>query len=109
MKTQHTPGPWAIAYMSQSDYTHLYITHDSQTRSQIIADLHCPVSINSEGETYSNENKQANARLIAAAPELLEALEACERYIHATMSDDNLAGIHEADFARAAIAKAKGE
>ena len=49
-------------------------------------------------------NTEANARLIAAAPELLEALE---------LVMDRLVDRHETDeaavHARAAIAKAKGE
>lgn len=72
MTTQYTPGPWVITYKTQSDYPHMYITHDSETRSQIIADLHCPVNIDAGGNTYSNMNKQANARLIAASPTLYE-------------------------------------
>ena len=47
----------------------------------------------------------ANARLIAAAPEILEALEDCERnMIISTQSD-----MARLDRIRAAIAKAKGE
>lgn len=111
MTTQYTPGPWVITYKTQSDYPHMYITHDSETRSQIIADLHCPVNIDAGGNTYSNMNKQANARLIAAAPDLLAALQSTLNV---------LAGIATGDLktierdspaiakARAAIAKAKG-
>jgi hypothetical protein len=62
----------------------------------------------------SLEELKANARLIAAAPELLEALEALFEHcamIHSKWGDgDNTREAHEAISAgRAAIAKAKGE
>ena len=47
----------------------------------------------------------ANARLIAAAPEILEALEDCER----NMIISTQADMARLDRIRAAIAKAKGE
>lgn len=63
MKTQHTPGPWFIngPYDFESD---LFIraTVDGEN---------CDIA-----STYDDEtgNAQANAKLIASAPELLEAL-----------------------------------
>lgn len=74
-EVKYTPGPWFIERITQSDYEHLYISHESKTRSQIIADLHCPISKYQDGHQELNENKMANARLITAAPELLEAIE----------------------------------
>lgn len=56
----------------------------------------------------SHDEEFANARLIAAAPELLEALEDC-----VAVMDRELAGLKaiqpELSSARAAIAKATGE
>ena len=48
----------------------------------------------------SFDEKESNARLIASAPEMLEAL---ERLTHPMADDDDL------DFAREVIAKAKGQ
>lgn len=57
MKAQHTPGPWSLEY----DYS-LVMKHHIVTAGPIGPD----------GATQ--EERQANARLMAAAPELLEAL-----------------------------------
>ena len=57
MTTQHTPGPWHYKAMSGYDYgSTIYWIHG------ICVNVH----------------KQADARLIAAAPDLLEALKAME-------------------------------
>ena len=94
--SKHTPGPWKYDTTKLADwYTRI---------------THC-VSISGESEIrlYGNE-AEANARLISAAPELLEALEALvdmpdERSIY-DISDK------EIDLwvkAKKVIAKAKGE
>ena len=54
--TQHTPGPWSIAE-GEPDWAIV-------TENVLVASVH--------GE--DTENQEANARLIAAAPELLGAL-----------------------------------
>jgi hypothetical protein len=57
--SKHTPGPWA--YQEDSDaYTHIVRGHNNRFICQL-------------AQTTSAEI-EANARLIAAAPELLEAL-----------------------------------
>lgn len=62
MKTQHTPGPWLI----RSD--------DALRQTLIWSDARTDVArIQWDGFTENNET-EANARLIAAAPELAEAL-----------------------------------
>jgi len=65
-KDNHTPGPWAV-----TDYL-------KDTRV---------VSVDGYGSTRGfvclcgqGEEHEANARLIAAAPEMLEALKECNRY-----------------------------
>lgn len=65
MTAKHTPGPWEIdgEYVQQADQTGVAI---------------CDVMNMDEGGDkgwYRGPVTQANARLIAAAPELLEALE----------------------------------
>ena len=52
---------------------------------------------------------EANARLIAAAPDLLEALEMCTKAMASVLPDFNPYDQAAYDKARAAIAKAKGE
>lgn len=95
-ETKHTPGPWKYsAYFSGYDSFHRDFSLNAGD-VEIIGGCGCCGS-----PTISSE---ADARLIAAAPELLEALEALQPYV-----------LHLPDGApiketiRAAIAKAKGE
>ena len=68
MSTKHTPGPWSSASLDQ-DSNHLEVFAGTTDGEQVAVvkghDL-------STGKYYE---AIANARLIAAAPELLEALE----------------------------------
>lgn len=94
----HTPGPWQITKDTTRGefvtYTKVRDGHDG-----VIAVMHI--------------NEDANARLIAAAPELLAALEAITKaYVELVESDYaprwNAENDSEVISARAAIAKAKG-
>ena len=104
MSAKHTPGPWSLK-------TYTYFSGGTAQGDVIDADGRtirvCGVSLTSTPES------QANARLIAAAPELLEALR--------TFADEYVAMINSGDCgfwnpededkvkgARAAIAKATG-
>jgi len=63
----------------------------------------CVLSVRGEGIAYVRQDMihdEANARLIASAPELLAAL---ERLVHPMADDEDL------DYAREIIAKAKGQ
>lgn len=91
MSAQHTPGPWRINPCFQTMISNCEDGDDS-------ADI-CEVS---EWTPEFWDERDANARLIAAAPELLEAL---EKAIHARVIRDG----DVVDTMRAAIAKAKGE
>ena len=99
MTTQHTPGPW--------ERDGEYVQQAGQTEVGI-----CSVLNMDEGGNkgwYHGPVTQANARLIAAAPELLEAL---EPFVKRSCSDETITLVLKtADVARAraAIAKAKGE
>jgi hypothetical protein len=77
MKTQHTPGPWR----KQSGVTYISVI-DGNNR---------PILHNASPEVgVSREEHEANASLIAAAPDLLEALEAMrQKYgkLHDFLSD----------------------
>lgn len=84
METKHTPGPWSITESA----THITVR-------------------NMEGDAVFHDEKRLDgviedARLIAAAPELLEALEGL---LHALPSATTHPAIQAA---KAAIAKAKG-
>ena len=96
-KQQHTPGPRA------------YIVPDGHVvrHPQINSD-YGPVA----NATWLGENKldqlKANARLIAAAPELLDALEMCTKAMASVLPDFNPYDQAAYEKARAAIAKATG-
>lgn len=99
MAAQFTPGPWR--YGPATNYSGLYIAPGN--RYPILAALHengrCE-AINFPGQT------EANARLIAAAPELYEAL---EELLSATKE---VGYVHYAPMRRkaeAVLAKARGE
>jgi hypothetical protein len=94
--TQHTPGPWNI----RETETHVTV-------------------IGADNEVLFHDDKRiprviADARLIAAAPELLAALEGMEKWassIHDGYppSTASIAAAPYREAARAAIAKATGE
>ena len=105
MTTQHTPGPWAINHAGSGrdgkfiyDEVYVYAPSSGVEDIAVASDIADPLGGDS----------MPNARLIAAAPELLEALisllesfEAMERgevYKKLTVKD-----------ARSAIKKATGE
>lgn len=88
----HTPGPWFVDEHGVSSKAVLGIarvyhaaTREEWSGSDFATSSHC----------------EANARLMAAAPELLEALE--------LMFDENISGAFSEKKARAAIAKATGD
>lgn len=83
----HTPGPWV--YDSGSFYAAVQLNDCGTTNEPPIIDM----------GAGRPEDSEANARLIAAAPELLAALEKIENETAATWV---------CDVARAAIAKATG-
>lgn len=88
MTINHTPGPWVIG---KQDHDVVMVDTTSGTA---ICDVY-----------GDSDDRPANARLIAAAPDLLEALEAAHGYLVMMGTDhaDNIRGV-----CRAAIAKVKG-
>jgi hypothetical protein len=112
MTNQHTPGPWH--------------TWDTDPRV-ILGGDNWSVADTQNHHPLDLQAQQANARLIAAAPELLEALEAAfiqlgrlggnseaVPKIHGLVEEKGRIGFHHAETraawlqARAAIAKAQG-
>lgn len=99
--TTHTPGPWMVH--ETGFYTNPFkITARGK---------HGAVANIPHSEITTTARQSANARLIAAAPELLAALEGMDEELSLwgedTLETMNLTARSEA--IRAAIAKAKGE
>jgi hypothetical protein len=95
-RTQHTPGPW---HVDTCDDDLVYSANG----------LHIATVGNENQPDQSGEEITANARLIAAAPEMLETLEYFFNIMHDYESSRRKGYVKLAlDQARAAIAKAKG-
>lgn len=94
-EAKHTPGPWQACDVGD------YSDYDGRCRVILGNDLRIAVVLGDHDESA------ANARLIAAAPDLLEELEDMVSLVEYLMNDsyDN----KETAEARAAIAKAKGD
>lgn len=92
METKHTPGPWKV---SSYGTPHL----------KVFANDGAHVASVNYGDVDMN-TQAANARLIAAAPELLEALSAM---VHAYTSTDGNAQCAALAKAEAAFRKAQGK
>ncbi|EAS3168211.1 hypothetical protein DOV11_04205 [Salmonella enterica] len=96
-----TTGKWSFSHSSASDDNVACIEINSSESLHEIAYLQSTPSSIGKYEQTSLDKTIANAHLIAAAPELLEALQAVVRV--ADRQTD------EFDMARAAIAKALGK
>jgi len=98
--SKHTPGPWVIQETNFAQQKNVYAQADKPPIATVY------------GSTGENE---ANARLIAAAPEMLDALKKTSEFLHHMWCSAN---INEYDFEMveetmlindAAIAKATGD
>lgn len=74
----HTPGPWEVG--DNGVCTDLMVYCNDALGSRV-------ANCSDSGHGITNEQDKANARLIAAAPELLEALQAAQRRLE--LIDDN--------------------
>lgn len=94
MTTKHTPGPWIGAGPSFGGplprYTTEIITESEDENGEVRSICELPVA-------HHDDENEANARLIAAAPELLAALQAF------------IDGGYDRETAITAIAKATGD
>ena len=97
--TQPTPGPWMINQETQE----VYAEPDPKGPSIVVADC-CNANA-----PDSDKEQEANARLIAAAPELLEALANALENIEGCLVGQDLPSMIIRDKARAAIRKARGD
>lgn len=92
---KHTPGPWfAVADKGQT------IIRTSRSSAAF-----SPLAIVKGDKRDTLKDQEANARLMAAAPDLLEALEYCLD----CLGDEFALPSDCQSTARAAIAKARGE
>lgn len=94
-ETKHTPGPWAIS--EHAELACLYVDVPGMTNMGGVATLY--------SGCVDRAQLDANARLIAAAPDMLEALLSVAPHVHRKfclpdLCDDDCVRI------RAAIAKA---
>lgn len=97
--SKHTPGPWSVT--ESSDWTGMSgvsLGIDDAAGQEGERDYHLATVVHGDPEELA-----ANARLIAAAPELLEALEDALQYLQHHLPDEAL------EPHRAAIKKARGE
>ena len=101
---KHTPGPWKVQKPDHfvDGLSHFVVSDHPSVSYFHIAEM---------GTHDGREQAAANARLIAAAPEMLEALELINGYCHAGMMSNEL-GKHVkleqiADICRDLIQKAE--
>ena len=111
MNGKHTPGPWHKELVQ----THVELGYQKPpAHYQIIAEkTTIAATLVCELRPYGKDN-DANARLIASSPELLQAIESMLPIFDAFTQDElSVTTIQEAadllPSVRAAIAKAKGE
>lgn len=100
--SNHTPRPWKVEYQS-GDMPYIVADQGRGWNNPVICSLYEDVtpetSVTIGGWLEANENAETNARLIAAAPDMLDALRAAE---------DSVGDLKTLEIVRAAIAKATG-
>lgn len=92
--SKHTSGPWVV------------VTEEGKPVVKSFEDFYITNTIDAAGYESDDDTKFVNARLIAAAPDLLEALKEC-----ANLMDHHMIGCDAENAvakASAAIAKATG-
>lgn len=103
---KHTPGPWEL---SEAEYKDGFGTYRRVEQVEQFGDVVASVCIRHAVNHTLNACGDANARLIAAAPDLLGAL---QPFVLANSSEEFVTlVVRSSDItkARAAIAKATGE
>lgn len=94
MKIKHTPGPWILSDTTKAG---------NRKVSGYGWDYFANVTVRMDGTAANCEEGEANARLIAAAPDLLAALKAIVEF-----HQGSKVGKAVQETARAAIAKSEG-
>ena len=98
MKAQHTPAPWKL-----QDYDHAFVVWSDEG---VICDVFHNREDDEADGIFSEEEANANAQLIAAAPELLAALRRAENALTFFIEDKGESDLDALEETRAAIAKA---
>jgi hypothetical protein len=102
---KHTPGPWTYSRWDEHGYTRFYIAQqEGAPYTPDYSDVASMVTETVSGERIAVQ--EANARLIAAAPELLEALRLC--YDHCRLYFPEVEHNNVGEAVRSALAKATG-
>ena len=94
--SKHAPGPWAVVDLGYDSGRQVYVADNTGTT---VCD--CDWS-------HTDDECEANARLIAAAPEMYEALKEAEAELYQVPPADN-EQLRTLEIVRAAIAKAEGK
>jgi hypothetical protein len=85
---EHTPGPWIVGYAA-SGKPYIVADHGKRWNNPTICHLYEDVtpegSVTIEPWLEAFDNAEANARVVAAAPEMLAIL---EKYVTVLESDD---------------------
>lgn len=98
MTAKHTPGPWTCSRDDQFGDTRFYVTQqEGAPYTPDYSDVATLIAETCSGDRVAKQ--EANARLIAAAPELLEALKEAALWVDGELKNK----VH------AAIAKATGQ
>lgn len=100
-KPQHTPGPWLFEDISSAT------ENDGMGYIYGLRSTSDPIAHTGDAVFTPKENR-ANAHLIAAAPDLLEALQSMMGFYGMDERRGEVSGVIF-DEARAALAKAKGQ
>ena len=100
--TEHTPGPWVMNYRGTSGHIKS-IANVRLGRTPTVARFDTGFTARS----ISHEESMANARLMAAAPELLESLEQCLQMVE-NIEAQHCRNFDAGNVARDAIQKATG-
>jgi hypothetical protein len=100
MKTPHTPGPWTT-----QELEHAYHGYENWNTYCIRSPQNVHIATIGHVDRYHEQDHEANARLIAAAPELLEALEFISKWENMKPENALPKQLHNA--IASAIAKAK--
>jgi len=102
---KHTPGPWEVTDLRHS----IVVRTESPNKTKYGASRYAAIGGFDRSDPDQLSEALANARLIAAAPDLLEALELMLDRFRDTEGSHGQWEEEATENARAAIAKARGE
>jgi hypothetical protein len=113
--SKHTPGPWTVGLRGEYGTQNANIIFSNGGESSVATVYDLPMHTKLEEVDPRYAKGMANARLIASAPELLEALRLVEQHLPFDWAFDSIQEfVGQNDYreacakARAAIAKAEG-